>query len=199
MQVQTYSPAGIFGHHTRYVVPLFQRPHVWTMEDQWQLLWEDVRTVADRLLEVGQVAFGIPPVPPHFLGAIVLDQQMIQTGFIAVRHVVDGQQRLTTLRLLLDAAQWGAEHHGGGMDAQALRVWYSTIQPLRSIPTKCSRSGRRIEIKMPFVRRWATLQTCPLTWQRLASRTWVRSTTWSTESPRCMETRAAWVDAHSRG
>ncbi len=31
------------------------------------------------------------PVPPHFLGAIVLDQQRIPAGFIAMRHVIDGQ------------------------------------------------------------------------------------------------------------
>lgn len=66
--------------------------------------------------------YGGVPVPPHFLGAIVLDQQRIPAGFIAMRHVVDGQQRLTTLQLLLDAAQSVVEKHGAPMDAQALRV-----------------------------------------------------------------------------
>ncbi len=121
MQAQTLSPAGIFGYHIRYVVPLFQRPYVWSLEDQWQPLWEDVRTVAERLLDA-PVGYGAAPVPPHFLGAIVLDQQFIPAGFIAVRHIVDGQQRLTTLQLLLDAAQYVVEQHGAPMDAQALRV-----------------------------------------------------------------------------
>lgn len=110
------------GHHIRYVVPLFQRPYVWTEERQWRPLWEDVQAVAEGLLEAPAPVFGAPPVPPHFLGAVVLDQQMIPAGFIAVRHVVDGQQRLTTLQLLLDAAQWVVEQHGAAMDAQALRV-----------------------------------------------------------------------------
>jgi hypothetical protein len=122
VQAQTHSPAGIFGHHIRYVVPLFQRPYVWTEDDQWKPLWDDVRTVTERLLEAPPATYGSPPVAPHFLGAIVLDQQTIPSGFIAVRHVIDGQQRLTTLQLLLDAAQWVVEQHGAAMDAQALRV-----------------------------------------------------------------------------
>jgi hypothetical protein len=121
VQAQTLAPAGIFGYHIRYVVPLFQRPYVWNLEQQWQPLWEDVRTVAERLLEA-PAGYGAPSVPPHFLGAIVLDQQFIPAGFIAVRHVVDGQQRLTTIQLLLDAAQEVVERHGAAMDAQALRV-----------------------------------------------------------------------------
>jgi hypothetical protein len=122
VQAQTHSPAGIFGHHIRYVVPLFQRPYVWTEDDQWQPLWEDIRTLAERVIDAPPAVFGAPAVSPHFLGAIVLDQQSIPSGFIAVRHVVDGQQRLTTLQLVLDAAQWVVEQHGAAMDAQALRI-----------------------------------------------------------------------------
>jgi Protein of unknown function DUF262 len=121
VQAQTLAPAGIFGYHIRYVVPLFQRPYVWNLDDQWEPLWEDVRTVTERLLDA-PAGYGAAPVPPHFLGAIVLDQQFIPAGFIAVRHVVDGQQRLTTLQVLLDAAQYVVEQHGAPMDAQALRV-----------------------------------------------------------------------------
>jgi hypothetical protein len=43
-------------------------------------------------------------------------------GFIGVRHVVDGQQRLTTLQLLLDAARWVVEQRGTSIDAQGLQV-----------------------------------------------------------------------------
>jgi hypothetical protein len=56
-----------------------------------------VRRVADRVV-VGQ-----QPVP-HFLGAVVLQQQPSVIGNLAVRTVIDGQQRLTTLQLLIDAA-----------------------------------------------------------------------------------------------
>ena len=122
VQAQTLSPAGLFGSHVRYVVPLFQRPYVWTREDQWDPLWEDIRALTEQLMDTAADPYGGSPVPPHFLGAIVLDQQRIPAGFIAMRHVVDGQQRLTTLQLLLDAAQAVVEKHGAPMDAQALRV-----------------------------------------------------------------------------
>lgn len=121
MQARTLTPAAIFGYHVRYVVPLFQRPYVWNEQDQWAPLWADVRAVAEKILEA-PTGYGGPQVAPHFLGAIVLDQPPTPAGFIAVQHVIDGQQRLTTLQLLLDAAQWVAERHGAAMDAQALRV-----------------------------------------------------------------------------
>ncbi|MEV6522127.1 DUF262 domain-containing protein [Longispora sp. NPDC051575] len=121
MQAQTLTPAEIFGHHTRYVVPLFQRPYVWNQVDQWEPLWSDVRTVADLLLEAPQ-GYGAPPVPAHFLGAIVLDQPATPTGYITARRVIDGQQRLTTLQLLLDAAQLVIQELGAPRDAQALRI-----------------------------------------------------------------------------
>lgn len=122
MQAQTHTPAGIFGLHIRYVVPLFQRPYVWTEEEQWSPLWDDVRTLTEQLRDASPSAYGAPPVPPHFLGAIVLDQQLGPSGYITIRHVIDGQQRLTTLQLLLDAAQWVVEQHGAPMDSQALKV-----------------------------------------------------------------------------
>ena len=41
----------------------------------------------------------------HFLGAIVLQQVPVPAGEIDQREVIDGQQRMTTLQLLLDATQ----------------------------------------------------------------------------------------------
>jgi hypothetical protein len=78
--------------------------------------------LAERILDAPPGSYGMPPVPPHFLGAIVVDQQPNPTGFIAVRHIIDGQQRLTTLQLLLDAAQWVVEHYGNPADSHGLRV-----------------------------------------------------------------------------
>jgi uncharacterized protein with ParB-like and HNH nuclease domain len=39
---------------------------------------------------------------PHFLGAVVLQQVQKQAGQMQERMIIDGQQRLTTLQLLLD-------------------------------------------------------------------------------------------------
>lgn len=82
----------------RLIVPLFQRPYVWNEENQWDPLWTDVTRVADRVL--------IDPHArhyPHFLGAVVLQQMQNPLGTLQERTVIDGQQRLTTLQILLDA------------------------------------------------------------------------------------------------
>ena len=42
---------------------------------------------------------------PHFLGAVVLKQVPTAAKEIDQREVIDGQQRVTTLQLLLDAIQ----------------------------------------------------------------------------------------------
>ncbi|WP_066372363.1 DUF262 domain-containing protein [Herbidospora mongoliensis] len=120
MKADTRTPAEIFGSPIRYLIPLFQRPYVWNRTDQWEPLWEDVRAVAEQLLTTKDTLYGGSPVPPHFLGAIVLEQQLTPTAFIPVRHVIDGQQRLTTLQILLDAAQLVAERHGLPIDGRAL-------------------------------------------------------------------------------
>ncbi|MEH1014226.1 DUF262 domain-containing protein [Micromonospora sp. CPCC 206060] len=121
MQAKTLTPTAIFGYHVRHVVPLFQRPYVWNQVDQWAPLWEDVRAVAEQLLPA-PTGFGGPQVIPHFLGAIVLDEPFASSGYIMARHVIDGQQRLTTLQLLLNAAHRVATQYGASMDAQALRI-----------------------------------------------------------------------------
>ena len=48
----------------------------------------------------------------HFLGAVVLQQTQNMTGQLESRLVVDGQQRLTTLQLLVDAIQEVYEQQG---------------------------------------------------------------------------------------
>jgi hypothetical protein len=40
---------------------------------------------------------------PHFLGAVVLQQVQTRVGELQARIIIDGQQRLTTLQILLDA------------------------------------------------------------------------------------------------
>lgn len=96
MHTGTLNVRDIFGQERRHVVPLFQRPYVWSEEEQWRPLWEDLLAIAERLLRKQTTR-------PHFLGAIVLDQLRKPTGHIEVRLVIDGQQRLTTIQLLLTA------------------------------------------------------------------------------------------------
>src|SRR2546427_2842427 len=88
----------VFMQPQRLVVPLFQRPYVWNEENQWEPLWNDVVRVADRVLAAPNNKHN-----PHFLGAVVLQQLPTPTGLMSERTIIDGQQRLTTLQLLLDA------------------------------------------------------------------------------------------------
>jgi hypothetical protein len=100
VQPSYISVMNVFTQQTRYTVPLFQRPYVWKREDQWQPLWDDIRAVAERVLtSEGK------PISSHFLGTVVLSQEPNSVFSLPRREVIDGQQRLTTLQLLLKAAE----------------------------------------------------------------------------------------------
>ena len=91
----------LFGTQVSYLIPQFQRPYAWGKDDQWFPLWEDVRNLAERHL----AADGQGHIKSHFMGAIVLWPRQSNTGEVTKTIVVDGQQRLTTLQLLIKATQ----------------------------------------------------------------------------------------------
>ncbi len=109
MQAYTYELKQIMTPERRYVIPTFQRDYEWTRDGQWQLLFEDLDTAAERLGQARAfaAATGTPTanaeksVSPHFLGAVVCDQLPSPAGGLDLRAVIDGQQRLTTLQLLV--------------------------------------------------------------------------------------------------
>lgn len=96
MKADSITIQDFFHTERRHLVPLYQRPYVWNREDQWEPLWDDLRQLAERTL-AGR------PTRPHFLGAIVLDQIKTAIRDVPARLVIDGQQRLTTLQLLMGA------------------------------------------------------------------------------------------------
>jgi hypothetical protein len=89
----------IFNLPQKFLVPLFQRRYRWSEDNQWEPLWNDVERVTNRLL-----VKGVDGVKPHFFGAIVLQAVENPTGSLQERIIIDGQQRLTTLQLLMHAA-----------------------------------------------------------------------------------------------
>ena len=97
MQTNLRHPQQLFAQPIRYEIPPFQRRYVWKQDEQWEPLWDDVADLAQSLMEDGSEA--------HFLGAVVLQPAAFPTGGPERRIVVDGQQRLTTLQLLIDAVQ----------------------------------------------------------------------------------------------
>ncbi|MDE2272242.1 MAG: DUF4357 domain-containing protein [Xanthomonadaceae bacterium] len=87
----------IFSDEYVFSIPGYQRPYAWTTEQAGEL-FEDLRDFMkgdERPL---------PHVPPYFLGSIVLIKEEESPPAI----VVDGQQRLTTLTLLLSAIRASA-------------------------------------------------------------------------------------------
>lgn len=96
MQVGTLAIQHLFEKDVLYRVPLYQRPYVWKEDEQWQPLWEDLRRLSEDLLTGKQPR-------SHFLGASVQDRPSVPPGQIETRLLIDGQQRLTTLQLLLRA------------------------------------------------------------------------------------------------
>ena len=86
----------LFNGDVNYVVPHFQRFYVWKEESQWGPLWEDITTLAELNID-DQTA----KTTPHFMGAVVLKQQLTVAGDPIKRIIVDGQQRLTTLQIII--------------------------------------------------------------------------------------------------
>ena len=113
----------IFGQQRRHLVPLYQRPYVWKRVDQWEPLWEDLQALAERLL-------GGKETRPHFLGAIVLDQVRQPTGYIESRWVIDGQQRLTTMQIVLEALSDLCQEHGVKQKGSALLALTRNQNPM---------------------------------------------------------------------
>lgn len=80
MRADPYSLKQILSWERRYVIPTFQRDYEWTREGQWELLADDLESLAERLGSERQIAqttgmslgAADQSVSPHFLGAIAL-------------------------------------------------------------------------------------------------------------------------------
>lgn len=96
MDARIHEIGKLFQTQCRLLVPLYQRTYVWTQQDQWEPFWGDIRRLANELLANQEPR-------PHFLGAVVVDVDPRPIGYLACHTVVDGQQRLTTIQLFLEA------------------------------------------------------------------------------------------------
>lgn len=108
----------------RYVVPVFQRRYAWESERQWKPFWDDVLEVVDAYVETARADNSAPrsdELPVHFLGAIVVKLVPFGAGQIELREIIDGQQRLTTIQLLIGAAARALGELGGAEEANELR------------------------------------------------------------------------------
>lgn len=97
MRTDVTTPQGIFGMPQHLTVPIYQRPYVWSEDEQWGPLWADIRRITEHNLS------GAQPPATHFLGAVVTQQAEQAPVGVQEFLIVDGQQRLTTLQLIVDA------------------------------------------------------------------------------------------------
>lgn len=106
MKPDKTSAIHLFSSPLQYVIPVFQRGYVWTLEKQVAPLWVDLEDRANSWLERQELlrtsnAAQLAPLRKHFLGSVVLAPITGAFGRVTAYEVIDGQQRTTTLHLLL--------------------------------------------------------------------------------------------------
>ena len=113
------------------LIPLFQRPYKWD-RDRWKDFWHDL-----------DACVGAEDRRTHFLGAVVSTPPGAPIG-VPRQLIIDGQQRLTTLALLLIAVRDVAE---GALreEVHALLVnpHRTGAERLKLIPTQADREPYR--------------------------------------------------------
>ncbi|MCC5882524.1 MAG: DUF262 domain-containing protein [Halomonas sp.] len=104
----------------QFIIPIYQRTYSWT-ELQCQQLWDDVlRAGSDD------------NVGGHFIGSVVyIEQGLYQVSSQSPLLVIDGQQRLTTAMLIIEALcrHLGEEEPIDGFSSKKLRNYY-LLNPL---------------------------------------------------------------------
>lgn len=86
-----YAIKKVFSDDFHFTVPLYQRAYSWTNEESEELL-------QDLLEALDSDAESVEELAPYFLGSVVLNK-----GEESASQIIDGQQRLTTLTMLLSA------------------------------------------------------------------------------------------------
>lgn len=77
----------------QYIVPLFQRPYSWS-DKNWKALWNDITELYQQDNRDNLA---------HFLGSIVTQDIPCSPNEVTSYIIIDGQQRLTTLSILIAA------------------------------------------------------------------------------------------------
>ncbi|MFY9353269.1 MAG: DUF262 and DUF1524 domain-containing protein, partial [Bacteroidales bacterium] len=96
-----------------FSIPIYQRLYSWT-EKECGRLWNDIMTVGSK------------NIPSHFIGSIMyIEKGLYQISKQEPLLVIDGQQRLTTISLLLEAlARKIGDNEVEGFSARKIRNYY---------------------------------------------------------------------------
>ena len=104
----------------QFVIPIYQRTYSWT-ERECHQLWEDILRTGSN-----------DAIAAHFTGSIVyIEKGLYQVARQSALLVIDGQQRLTTVMLILEALarRVGEGEPVDGFSAKKLRSYY-LLNPL---------------------------------------------------------------------
>jgi uncharacterized protein with ParB-like and HNH nuclease domain len=78
----------------QYIVPFFQRPYVWDI-DNWEILWDNINDVfKDYQNNINT---------EHFIGTLIIKQRQANRIGENIYDLIDGQQRITTFAILIKA------------------------------------------------------------------------------------------------
>jgi hypothetical protein len=114
MRSSNLTLGAVLNSPNQYVIPVFQRYYRWD-QPEWETLWDDLA----ELQQHGRTG-------RHFMGFLVLVPESVMPGQIAKYHLIDGQQRLTTLSLVLCALREVAA--AAGLAELAQEVALTTLE-----------------------------------------------------------------------
>ena len=124
------------GANNRYIIPVYQRNYDWKRSHCRQLYEDLKKTVLENRVS-------------HFFGSIV--SQVVPEGSKIGFHIIDGQQRLTTVTLLLLAIRnlirtGKVKPEEDGLDEQIMErfiidKWSKTESKIKLCPVKSDRSA----------------------------------------------------------
>ena len=103
------------GDSRQFVIPIYQRTYSWT-ERECRQLWDDIIRAGSN-----------DAISSHFVGSVVyIKEGIYQVSRQSPLLVIDGQQRLTTVTLILEALarQLGDDEPVDGFSAKKLREYY---------------------------------------------------------------------------
>ncbi len=146
MDVGYTFPKKLFEGEKQLCIPLFQRPYSWQRK-HWAVLWQDILALHDQH----------PPAPErkHFIGSVVMHPTNTVPAGVSKFAVIDGQQRLTTLFVLLIALRDVATAIGHPVLAERLNRMYllneygTAAERLKVQPTQADRPALRYLAQPP--------------------------------------------------
>lgn len=147
MQVRETTLKELIQGEKQFRVPLWQRQYT-SKQDNLKLLWSDILEQYDQLSSEATASSS----SGHFLGSFVLSPAAFAASDVATFLIVDGQQRMTTLLLLLCALRDAQAVDQPGASARIndlylINTYKEGLSRLRLLPTQQDREAFELCVK----------------------------------------------------